>query len=312
MVKCQPATHSIFHPPLHPGWVVWNKTPSRISASPAFPLMLIHRHSTLLALFLCSTQTKHSLMYRNTPILNLSTADVRGEVIKSSRRQQVITQRKRCPTHVSWKLRHIGMECHHGETFQPYNSWLLVRTNYLKSWMGTVADHSETEPSLYFSGFLCQANIMGVSLWDNNPQHNLWHTETPGKPRQAVQANLLCPQTGWQCIFYLLCSHFLAQQKPLQPLSYVNTSRAHISVLQSSSVFTCLLGFFYLVVLQHFTAPSAEAGNGILPCTALILSLPCSENLKQHKEPGLRPPVPFSRSLCWSLGIPPAPSMFSF
>lgn len=163
--------------------------------------------------------------------------------------------------------------------FQPWNSWLLVGTNCLKSWMGTVADHSERELSWYFSGFLRQANIMGASLWDNNPQQNFWHTETPGKPCQAVQANLPCLQTGWQCIFCLLCSHFLAQQKPLQPLSYVNTSRAHTSVLQSSSLFTCLLGFFYLLVLQHFTAPSAEAGNGILPCTAQILSLPCSENL---------------------------------
>lgn len=66
-----------------------------------------------------------------------------------------------------------------------------------------------------------------------------------------------CLQTGWQCIFYFLCSHFLAQQKPLQPLSYVNTSRAHISALQSSSAFTCLLGFFFFIywfcnISQHY------------------------------------------------------------
>lgn len=39
--------------------------------------MLTHRHSTLLSLSSSSVQTKHSLTYRNTPILNLSVADLR-------------------------------------------------------------------------------------------------------------------------------------------------------------------------------------------------------------------------------------------
>lgn len=47
---------------------------------------------------------------------------------------------------------------------QAFKSWLLGRTNFLKSWMGTVADHREVELSLYFSGFLRQAHVTGVSL----------------------------------------------------------------------------------------------------------------------------------------------------
>lgn len=50
--------------------------------------------------------------------------------------------------------------------FQPFNSWLLIRANYPRSWMDTAADHREMEPSLYWTVGSCVRQTSRVFLFE--------------------------------------------------------------------------------------------------------------------------------------------------
>lgn len=81
-----------------------------------------------------------------------------GRSQKLTRRQQMITQKKRCHTHVSWTLRNTTLEQNPtvGKLFQAFKSRPLTRSHYLKSWTcidGDRSQHDVTGLLFYWAGY---------------------------------------------------------------------------------------------------------------------------------------------------------------